>query len=364
MSMQTIFSREVLFSLQIRRKYTLGILSLLAAFLTLCAVYQKNVQKGNYRGNDIFYIWSDGHSIAHGVNPYSKIHGSDMLKNEKYTTYLPGFFLLVSAYVALGNDTFVDWMSFWKPMGFLIHFTIGVILFFALLPRGGLWLALLGSQFWFISRWTIGVMNSGQIDGLAILILLISLFALPKYRKLALILFGASLSIKQIGIFMLPVYLLQNIDVSRHFTVHIKKILIDLLYVALVPLLLCLPFLFWDAKGLLMSLIFSATRSPGGHIKVPSIDELLGYMGIIAKFPMLLMMAFVYFLVLERKIGIHSAALVIFLCFVSFNSVLFKQYMPWFCAFLGLALAELQTLRIKISEEQSPQGQINAIKPN
>lgn len=106
--------------------------------------------------------------------------------------------------------------------------------------------------------------------------------------------------------------------------------------------------------------IFRATRSPGGHLKIPSVDEILGYVGLVAKIPMIFMMATVYFLVLERRIGKFMAALAIFLIFISFNSVIFKQYMPWFCAFLGLAIAESQRMAMFLRPAVLWQGQEDA----
>lgn len=93
-------------------------------------------------------------------------------------------------------------------------------------------------------------MNSGQIDGFAILVLLISLLLLPNFKKIALILFGVSLSIKQIGIFMLPVYLLLSSDLTKPFFWNLRQGIRDLLYISIVPCIICLPFFIWDAKGL------------------------------------------------------------------------------------------------------------------
>lgn len=328
---------------EIQRPWLLGGLALFASFVALFFVFSTNVQKGNYRPNDIFSIWGDGYEIAHGKNPYSKIHGSDMLKNNKYSTYLPGFFLIVSAYVKLGYETFDEWLAFWKPAGFLIHFSVGVFLFCTLMPVAGFWVAMLGSQFWLLNRFTMGIMNSGQIDALAILLLLISLWLLPTSKRAALIVFGASLSIKQIGIFMLPVYLLLFSDAQQPLPTILRQWLRDLLFVAVIPFLVCLPFLIWDASGLILSVLFSVTRSPGGHLRVPSIDELFGYTGILAKLPMFFLFGITYLLVLEKKIGRYVAALTLYLIFICFNSILFKQYFPWFCGFLGLAMAEIIT---------------------
>ncbi len=310
------------------------------------------MSKSAGKANDIFFIWSAGHAIAHGENPYSKIQSPDVLINKKYSTYLPGFYLIVSAYVALGHETFEEWLSFWRLSSFAIHFAIGVFLFFVLLPRGGVWLALFGSQFWLLSRWTVQIMNSGQIDAVAIAILLVSIWILPRCKRTALILFGASLSIKQIGIFMLPVYLLLESDLHKPFMWNLGQGVKNLLYMAAFPLLTCLPFIIWDARGMVWSILFSATRFPVG-LKFPSIDALLGYVGLVAKIPMILMMAFVYFLVLQRRIGRFTAALVLFLTFISFNSVLYTQYLPWFCAFLGLAIAEAKPTPALASQEHS-----------
>src|ERR1700704_1950587 len=91
---------------QINRSVALGCSVLLASFFILLTVYKADVQKGRYRAHrhDIFFIWSAGHAIAHGENPYSKIQGSDILINDKYPTYLPGFYLIVSGYAALGHE--------------------------------------------------------------------------------------------------------------------------------------------------------------------------------------------------------------------------------------------------------------------
>jgi hypothetical protein len=337
---------------QINKSVAVGCSVLLASLFILLTVYKADVQKGRYTAHDIFFIWSAGHAIAHGQNPYSKIQGSDILINEKYPTYLPGFYLIVSGYVALGHETFDEWLSFWRLVSFAIHFAIGVFLFFVLLPRGGIWVALFGSQFWLLSRWTVQIMNSGQIDALAIAILLASMWILPRCKRTALILFGASLSIKQIGIFMLPLYLFLEGDLHKPLMWNLGQGVKNILYIAAIPLLVCLPFLIWDAKGLVLSILFSATRLPAG-LKVPSIDALLGYVGLVGKIPMILMMACVYFLVLQRRVGRFMAALVLFLTFVSFNSVVHTQYMPWFCAFVGLAMAEAKPTPALVLKEHS-----------
>jgi hypothetical protein len=326
-------------STRINGSIVLGCLALLASFLVLRTVYEADVARRTYRIEDIFFIWSAGNEIANGENPYSRIHDSDMLHNQKYATFLPGFYLIVSGYVALGHETFDEWLSLWRPVNFVIYLAIGAFLFFVLLTRSGLWLALLGSQFWLLSRWTVQIMYPSYIDALAIALLLVSMLMLPRFKRTSMIVFGASLAIKQIGIFVLPVYLLLESDTRKPLMWNLREGAINLFYVALIPFLVCLPFLIWDAKGLVLSILFSATRLPFGG-GFPSIDELLNYVGLVAKIPMILMMVLVYLLVLERRIEKFVAAMALFLTFASFNSVLFINYMAWFSAFVGLAIAE------------------------
>lgn len=43
---------------------------------------------------DIYYSYIDGQRILNGENPYARIMSSDMMKNKKYSTYFPIFFVL------------------------------------------------------------------------------------------------------------------------------------------------------------------------------------------------------------------------------------------------------------------------------
>jgi hypothetical protein len=85
-----------------------------------------------------------------------------------------------------------------------------------------------------------------------------------------------------------------------------------------------------------MSVLFSATRLPGGHINgADSIDSVLGFVGLGAKLPMFALMGLVYLMAWQNKIGRFTACLLVFLTFFCFNSVLFKQYIVWFVPFVG-----------------------------
>jgi hypothetical protein len=333
---------------------TAALLLVVAAF-ALYQVYLTTYSPKDFHGNDIFYIWSDGNNIAHGINPYAKIDNSDMLHNHKYSTYFPGFFVIVSATILAGVKSFDQFMSFWRPMEIPISLTIGLLIFLAARPTKSLALATFGSAFWLFNRWSVNIVRSGQIDSFALMFLVISLLLWDRHKTGSLIVYGLSLSIKQIGIFALPIYLALLWDHSKPLKENFRATIHHLSLIALFPVIFSFPFLVWDPKSFVMSVFFSATRIPGGHINgADSIDALLGFVGLFAKVPMFGLMFLVYILAFNNRIGKYLACLLVFMAFFCFNSVLFKQYIVWFVPFVPLATIEYLLLRpAKLLQRQS-----------
>lgn len=331
--------------------FLLGCISALSAVLLLARFPNHE--------DDIYYIWQDGSDIAQGVNPYSRIHNSDMLENDKFSTYFPGFYLLVSAARLVGVETFEQWLWIWQPLNMLAHLAVGVLILLMLWRTTNVIIALFGAAFWLFNRWSLYVVMAGQIDVLAILLVVLSLLAIERSRVRAWLLFGVSLAIKQIGIFILPLYLLFHWRRGVGVFANVREALRCLMWIALVPSLLIAPFLLWDASGFLNSVFFSATRMPGGHFGAQSIDHALGGVGALAKLPMLGMMGLLYLAYYLGLLPRYAVVTLIFLCFVNFNSVFFKQYLAWGFAFLPLALSEAATLvrarRDNIAELRRPQ---------
>lgn len=299
--------------------------------------------KGPVIANDIKYIWQDGRDIANGVNPYSKIHGSDMLNNNKYSTYLPGFFTFVSLTYKMGLTTLEDFLKFWRPATLLIHLGLGTFIFIIFLFNGMPIAGLAAGGFYLYNRFTLSVMGSGQIDLLALFCLLVAIVLAKKNEnsKWSPLWFGISLAIKQIGILFLPAYLLLLCGSGRLID-QIKKMFIIGVKVAIIPFLVSLPFIINDAIGFFQSLLFSATRKPVGHIRLKSYDVLLDLVGIEAKVPMLFLMACVFWMAWKKMIGHYGAALMIFAIFMAFSSVILWQYFVWMLPFIPLVILECQ----------------------
>ena len=305
------------------------------------AVAKKVMPKGPVIMNDIKFIWQDGRDIANGINPYAKIHGSDMLNNKKYSTYLPGFFTFVSFTYRMGIDSLQEFLTYWRPATVLIHLGLGTFIFALFLFRGMTIGGLAAGGFYLYNRFTLSVMGSGQIDLIALwcLVISLSLASQEKKPKWSPVLFGVSLVIKQVGIFLIPAYLLLMRGTGE-FKDQIKQMVHVGIRMVIVPIIVSMPFIIMDATAFFQSILFSATRKPIGHIRLKSYDVLLGLIGIEAKIPMLMLMACVFWMAWKKTIGHYGAALMIFSIFMAFNSVILWQYFVWMLPFMPLVLLE------------------------
>lgn len=293
---------------------------------------------------DVYYTWLEGNRILHGENPYSRVHGSDMRVNDKYATYFPGFYLLAAAVQAAGLEDFDDWVLFWRPVFLACNVAIAILLFSAGWRRGAPWFGAFAAVFWLCNRWTLYTSRVAHIEFVPVLLLLLSLLVFPTRRRTSLLLLGGSLAIKQLAIFLLPLYVIWGWrrDDPRRW----RSAAYAIGWIALIPLLLSVPFLVWDPTGFVKSILFSATRAPDGHVKgLHSLDALIGmrvpaFVGVPAKLPMALAMGLVWAAAARRELGIATGALLAFLVFLGFNSVLFMQYFCWALPLIPLALLE------------------------
>lgn len=291
------------------------------------------------RNADSFFIFQDGLSIADGQNPYARILGGDMRTNEKYPTYFPLFYLASAATQWFGLRLFTDWLAFWRVVFAAFDVAIALLLFAVPWRRGLRLFALFAALFWTWNRWTLFEILVAQIDFIPIFFLLVSMLLLERRTLLALVLFGTSLAAKQIGIFLLPLYLTWVWRRSPHSD-RVRRTLIACGAIAVVPVLVSLPFLFWGAEAYARSILFSATRLPRSHFGAESFDATLGLVGLPAKLPMLGLMAIVYVHSLWGRVTLPMAALLVMSVFVDFNSVLYTHYPCWIVPLLVLVACD------------------------
>jgi len=291
------------------------------------------------RGEDVYYGWVEGQRLQKGENPYARVLTGNLRDNDKYATYFPVFYYGAYLTIVAGLDNYEDWIAFWRVIFLLTNLGIAGVLCY--LPfRRKIWpLALFGPAFWLFNRWTLHVTRIAQIDFLAILPLIISVALFSRRRYLSLLLLSLSIGVKQIALFLIPLYL---IWIWRETGQNkLKHTLIASALIASIPVLTSLPFLMWNPEALVISVIFDALRNPADHFDVASFDATIGWIGLLAKAPMIALMLLVFALTWQRRIGQWLASLLVMAVFVDFSSVLFRQYFVWEAPFIPLVALDI-----------------------
>ena len=295
---------------------------------------------------DIKAIFQESTRILAGEDPYVRTLSGNMLDNDKYPTLLPLFYLLGSLTQLLGLRHFGQWVIPWRIIFAVCHLGIAAIVFSRFSRQK---LALLGIVvFWFclLNRWALAVLSLTLTDPLALVALVGSVVLFDRRRVLALLLFGFSLAIKQVGIFVLPLYLIWVWQSSSQESAKGDLIKATLIILS-IPVLISLPFLIWHPEGFIQSILFSATRKPLGELlsidaQFREISPLKHLMtGVTAKVFTLFLFGLTYVATWKYRLDRYTGSVIIFLIFTGFNSVYFPQYTYWVFPFLFLSILKL-----------------------
>lgn len=293
------------------------------------------------KNQDIFYLYSDSKTLADGENPYART--ADWKVNNKYSTYFPLFYIAGTVVIKMGLSDYTSWLIFWQLVMLACLIAIAILTWRMLLSEKGWEIALFSVAFVFFNRWTIYVTTVSQIDFIAFLPLLGSLYYLPRSFSKALLLFGLSIAIKHMAIFLAPLYLIWAWQQNPQRNYLFKTVGVS----SLIPFAVSLPFLIWDFKKFIMSILFSATRGSASHRGAGSFADSFNMQGFIGKLPMVAMMCMVFFLAYRKKIGPFTAAFFVMTIFMTFNSVLFNQYLVWSACLLPLTLLDYKKISFK-----------------
>jgi hypothetical protein len=287
-------------------------------------------------GSDTYYSWVEGRRIRNGENPYERILSGNMDENRKYATYFPLFYEASALVQEVGIRQYEAWIGFWRYYFLAANIGVGLALYAMTLSKRTWALSLLALPFWYFNRWTLHASATVALDFIPIFLMVLSLGLFEKYRRTSLLLFGFSLAIKQIAIFLMPLYLIWEYQKSRSW----PKVLIAGLWMASIPLLASVPFLLWNAEGFVKSIAFSATRIALDHFGAESIDVIFNLSGLLARTPFLLMLFGAYYASWQGSVGRYGAAMLVMGIFVAFNSILFTHYPVWLMPLLPLAVSE------------------------
>lgn len=317
-----------------RRIIAIICLSIIIALAVIVHPYMLNPAPLNIK-NDIYYLWLDGNRLLSGENPYERVLSGDWRWNKKYSTYFPLFYILSYLTQLAGLDNYLEWLGFWRKIFLLFNIGIVSVIFLVFYQSRMILLAVLTSLFWLFNRWTLLIVRVDHIDFIPLFFLVLSLLVIRKSKWASLLFFSISLAIKQFAVFLIPIYLIwiwQKSDTNKA-----KEVLIATIVILSVPVVTSLPFLFWNAPGFIKSILFSATRNPEGN----SIDSILGFVGIRAKFIMFLLLTLTYSCIIRYKLPILISSLFTISTFVGFNSVYFPHYLIWIFPFVPLAFIDI-----------------------
>lgn len=287
-------------------------------------------------GYDTYYSWVEGRRILRGQNPYERILHGDMEENNKYATYFPLFYEASALVQRMGLRQYHEWIGFWRYFFLVSNLAVGLTLGVMLFSRRTWAFTLLAVTFWYFNRWTLNTSESAALDFIPILFMVLSLVLFPRYRRTSLLLYSFSLAIKQIAIFLLPLYLIWEYRQTR----SIGKTVTAGIWILSIPLLASLPFLFWNLEGFVRSIAFSGTRAALNHFGAASIDDILHLDGLPARLPLLMMLGAAYLASWQQSMGRYGSAMIVMAIFIAFNSVLFEHYPVWLMALLPLAAYE------------------------
>lgn len=295
------------------------------------------------RDEDIYAVFLEGDRLLEGGNPYAQAEEADMRRNQKYATYFPVMYLLSWATQLMGYTRFTDWIGLWQAIFLFFNLLTACLVFYIPYRKGMLLLALFTPAFWLFNRWTLHVSLNIDIDFPALFFLILSLALLPRRPWLAYLALGLSLGFKQIAILLAPVYLVWAWQSAESRPA--RQTLLAGLTIAVIPLVVSLPFIVWSWEGFVRSILISATRNPAAVDWALSIDGMLGWRGLLARAPMLIMLVLIYLLAWRKSLGPFITTMLVMAVFVAFNSVLFQGYFSWVMPFIPLAAYEVANLR-------------------
>lgn len=290
---------------------------------------------------DIFYVWEEGKKIADGINPYARIIGKSLRDNNKYPAYLPLSYYFVAILDRLGVNSFTGFISVWRPLNVACHLGIGMLTFSIYNQQRKPFSGIIACSILLLGRWSAYIINVQHLEFAAILPILLAGQQLNRRPNFSALMFGLSLSIKHVGIILLPSFLLGlKAGLSSNSISNKKQILTYSMLALIIPLIISLPFLVNQPSGFLLNILFSTTRDFGDHGNATGTRMILtGVDG--TRMVMIALIIMNWIAQAKEKINFWFASTITLLIFLQFNAVIFAQYYIWLASFLLISCAYL-----------------------
>ena len=305
-------------------------------FLLVLVNVSNNKKIEFFNNSDIYYEFNSALDIKNGINPYNKILKTNFVDNKKYATLLPVYYYLILIIEKFSGYSFVKFIFLMRFILFTFEFLGAIFIYLYLARSRQRFVGYFGAAFYLFNVYTINSYVFLKQDVIAITFLLASLYFFKSKIRLSYLLFGFSLGIKHIGIFILPYYFLPFIFKER----KLKDFLQDLFCMVFPVLVPSFPFIFSNVRSFIYSMIFSLTRSSEQGNVVFGYANLLSSHSVLARLPLFIASGFNLVIVITKKIPPAFYIFTSFLIFSMFNPVIFDQYLVWVTALVFISIAD------------------------
>jgi len=314
---------------------------LLAAQPTIIAVLHY-INSYDTTGEDIYYSWLEGATIVRGGNPYACVRTNTCY--EKPPVYFPLFYWASAAAITSGLDTYPEWIGFWRPILLLATLGTGLLVMTSFITRSQALIGVAAALLILFNRWSLYTARVGQTDPLALLFLVGALLLLRRKPadesrlgglSAAMLLLGVSLAIKQVAIFLVPLFLIQVWQTSA--LRRLRRTAFAAALIAAPVLLSSLPFIVDDPGSLPAALAYAAERYPS-TFGAPPLGAILSLSGAENTRLMLSVLALIYAAAWRYRLPVAGAAVMVTSVYLSFYAVNFHQYFVWLIPLFPLML--------------------------
>lgn len=306
--------------------------------------------------SDVYFEFYQAQEIGSGENPYKRILSGDLLNNNKYATLMPLYYYTLYFFAYLGEFKLEGFLDVFRDALFLSEVVISVYMYLAFKKRDNGWLGLLAVLLFLFNRWTLRGVRDVKQDFLALAFLIPSLFYLDtpnkKHNRIAYLLYGISLGIKHVGIFLLPVYFIKFFNLKSLKTLFnfkkldYKELLLSVLLVSIPTIGVAIPIMLDNFNSLFYSMLISLTRAPVSNgVEFGFAETLIFYdIGVknnsiffylLPRLPFVLALLSSFVLYVSGKMTSYLYIASCMFIFVAFNPVLINHYFVWIgCVFM------------------------------
>jgi uncharacterized membrane protein len=301
--------------------------------LLLCATLITHVLWGlkgaeRLQDQDIYNVWEEGQQIIRGINPYARIVGRSLRENDNYPTYLPLSYLFTATIQWLGAERFEQFIQIWRPVNLASHLWLVWLVLCTYLKKRQVVMGFVAASIVALGRWSAYIVDVQHLEFTAISPLIAAGMLINRRPVISAILLGLSLSIKHLGIILVPAFLIQfAANTASRNQRNRALIRYGLLLIAL-PALISTPFIFTSPDGFLLNMLFSASRfasshgpGTGSNVLLPGLDGARLFLGAL--------LVVTFMAQAQKKINFWTSCAFSILIFLQFNPVVFGQYFIW-----------------------------------